>query len=316
MHVKFILLMPITMATSSSSLSVSAQPKPKLRRYLIARHGETNFNKEMREQGTLDTPILTFDGISQAAGLGVYVARRQAGLSNANDNSDEEAEAVASPPITRTWCSPMTRCRQTYAAVSGCCSGQQQKQLSSPFPNPTIHTNLREIELCEWQGRLTQEIIEQDSENWDTFLNDPHLLRLDNGKFAPVLDCWERGLSNWNDVRLDAVATADDLSVGANSNDDNNDPEEEGATFIMCHGGMGQCMLLQALGININMFRKSSRYAFTNCGCIEVEWADGEECSRRWRRVHPMVTEWQLTSVTQRMEKGGDLHDVAETSSL
>eukprot|EP00571_Detonula_confervacea_P014439 CAMPEP_0172306060 /NCGR_PEP_ID=MMETSP1058-20130122/7208_1 /TAXON_ID=83371 /ORGANISM="Detonula confervacea, Strain CCMP 353" /LENGTH=282 /DNA_ID=CAMNT_0013017831 /DNA_START=154 /DNA_END=999 /DNA_ORIENTATION=+ len=282
------------MATSSSSLSVSAEPK--LRRYLIARHGETNFNKEMREQGTLDTPVLTFDGISQAAGLGVYVARRQA--DGDIDNDGEAAAAAESPPISRTWCSPMIRCCQSYAAVSGCCSspsfyndGQQQQTQQPTLPNPTILSNLREIDLREWQGQLTQEIKEKDSENWNTFLNDPQLLRLDNGKFAPVLDCWERGLSNWNDIRLDAAAAAA-AATETNNNNDNNNDKEEGATFIMCHGGMGQCMLLQALGINVNMFRKSTRFAFDNCGCVEVEWADGEECSRRWRRVHPMGTEW------------------------
>ena len=59
----------------------------KLRRYLIARHGETNYNKERRVQGTSDASVLTLDGISQASSLGVYIARRQAGELLESDGS-------------------------------------------------------------------------------------------------------------------------------------------------------------------------------------------------------------------------------------
>jgi len=285
---------------TSSSQTAPPQTKPKLRRYLIARHGETNFNKEGREQGTLDTSVLTFDGISQAAALGVYIARRQAG--EEKDGSAVGGAAAISakaPAITRTWCSPMTRCRQTYAAISGCTSSY-----SRPLPNPTVRLDLREIDLSEWQGRLTREIMEQDSDNWNTFKKNPKMLRLDSGRFAPVLDCWERGLANWNAIRSDArAAGTEKSSSGSKVTDTQHDHPKEGeedgecdVIFIMCHGGMGQCMLLQSLGIDVDMFRKSRDYAFDNCGCVEIEWADGEKCATRWRRVHPVATEWQSTS--------------------
>lgn len=280
MALRIVLLLCSLMTATSFSSSTPG----KLRRYLIARHGETNFNKERREQGTLDTSVLSFDGISQAAGLGVYIARRQAGEVK-EDTGGDGASVVASLPIARTWSSPMTRCRQTYAAVSGCSSSY-----GHPLPNPTIQSDLREIELCEWQGRLTQDIAEQDSENWNIFLNNPSMLRLDNGRFAPVLDCWERGLENWKAVLSDAASEERE--------------GERSVIFIMCHGGMGQCMLLQSLGVDIDMFRKSSDYGFDNAGCIEIEWADGEELSRRWRRVHPRVTDWQSSSESQRVAEG------------
>ena len=102
----------------TQQLPPSSKQNKKIRRYLIARHGETNYNKERRVQGTSDKSILTLDGISQASALGVYLYCRQAGevLDN-NDGADNNAsvgEEVA-PPITRTWCSPLTRCKQTYA---------------------------------------------------------------------------------------------------------------------------------------------------------------------------------------------------------
>ncbi|KAL7530429.1 hypothetical protein ACHAXR_003495 [Thalassiosira sp. AJA248-18] len=282
--------------------------KSKLRRYLIARHGETNFNKERRVQGTLDTAcVLTLDGISQAAALGVYVARRQAGEApddaddhdgggDANNNTtDKKLSPSSAPAIARTWCSPLTRCRQTYAAISGCCCSSSSKV--PPLPNPLIHNDLREIEFLHWQGRLRKEIIEQDSENWNVFKSDPKMLRLNNNdkdgtSFAPVVDCWERGMKCWNDIRSRAAVDAAD------------------AIFIMCHGAIGQCMLLQALGLDIEMYGKSRRYSFDNCECIEFEWADDEDdkketCAIRWRRVHPVGSKWQFTSASRAMAMGG-----------
>lgn len=44
--------------------SASAVTAP---RYFLARHGQTNFNKEGRIQGTLDTSVLTLDGIAQVS---------------------------------------------------------------------------------------------------------------------------------------------------------------------------------------------------------------------------------------------------------
>lgn len=93
--------------------------QPKLRRYLIARHGETNYNKERRVQGTVDEPCtLTLNGITQAKSLGVYIAKRISGKVQDGDKADNDI----APPITQAWCSPLTRCKQTYAAISEVCS--------------------------------------------------------------------------------------------------------------------------------------------------------------------------------------------------
>jgi len=117
--------------------------QPKLRRYLIARHGETNYNKERRVQGTVDEPCtLTLDGISQAKSLGMYIAKRLNGEMPDGDNR-------RGPTIIKTWCSPLTRCKQTYATISEVCStytNTNESSTRSTLPTPTIHNNLHEIE--------------------------------------------------------------------------------------------------------------------------------------------------------------------------
>ena len=66
----------VTAASAMSSLATG--PSAAARRFLLARHGETNFNAEGRIQGTLDSSQLTLRGIGQAAGLGHYVATHEA----------------------------------------------------------------------------------------------------------------------------------------------------------------------------------------------------------------------------------------------
>eukprot|EP00804_Cyclotella_cryptica_P020975 CCRYP_009297-RA/>CCRYP_009297-RA protein AED:0.41 eAED:0.47 QI:0/-1/0/1/-1/1/1/0/122 len=108
-------------ATTTTSNKPS---QPKLSRFLLARHGETNYNKEHRIQGTLDDGMfLNYDGIAQASTLGMYVAGRQlvsptkdVDVSPDNDAGGSDRSSIESP-MTRTYCSPMQRCRQTYAAV-------------------------------------------------------------------------------------------------------------------------------------------------------------------------------------------------------
>jgi broad specificity phosphatase PhoE len=227
----------------------------KVRRFIIGRHGETDFNAERRVQGTSNDSILTNKGISQAAALGIYISKSEA--------------------ITRTFCSPLQRCRQTYAKISECCSDN-----GNPLPEPTILENLKEIELKEWQGRLRNDIMVEDKTNWEIFKANPCDLRLQDGSFAPVLDCFQRAISNWDVIRADAASNSADV------------------IFIMCHGAIGQCMLLQALGLDKKEYGKSRRYALDNCECFEVEFeTDESEHSSRWRRIDTSqaVSDWLST---------------------
>ena len=140
------------------------------------------------------------------------------------------------------------------------------------------------------------------------FKKDPKQLRLGSDKsFAPVLDCWERGMKNWNVMRSDAANEGGLPSSSTKAREELEESKQEGsgAIFIMTHGAIGQCMLLLALGLSIEMYGKSRKYSFDNCECIEIEWADGDEHSTRWRRVHPVATKWECTSASQQMASGG-----------
>ena len=86
-------------AAVTITLTMALEPPQGAQRFLIARHGETNFNAEGRIQGTLDTSVLTARGVRQAEELGCYIA-------------DEELARIA-----KVWVSPMTRARQTLDIV-------------------------------------------------------------------------------------------------------------------------------------------------------------------------------------------------------
>ena len=90
-------------AAVTITLTMALEPPQNAQRFLIARHGETNFNAEGRIQGTLDTSVLTARGVRQAQELGCYIA-------------DEELARIA-----KVWVSPMTRARQTLACIEEAC---------------------------------------------------------------------------------------------------------------------------------------------------------------------------------------------------
>lgn len=247
------------MERKSKEQYTDANMSHRSRRFIVARHGETDFNRERRVQGTSNESVLTDKGVSQAKALGVYISKRGT--------------------VARTFCSPLSRCRQSYAEISGICAAN-----NNPLPDPTILDNLEEIDLKEWQGRLRNDIMIEDKTNWDIFRANPCDLRLQNGTFAPVLDCFERAISNWNVIRSDAASNSADV------------------TFIMCHGAIGQCMLLQALGLDKKEYGKSRGYALDNCECFEVEFeSDESEYSSRWRRIDSSQTAsgWKSTYASQ-----------------
>ena len=64
-------------AAATITLTMALEPPQNAQRFLIARHGETNFNAEGRIQGTLDTSVLTARGVRQAEELGCYIAQER-----------------------------------------------------------------------------------------------------------------------------------------------------------------------------------------------------------------------------------------------
>jgi broad specificity phosphatase PhoE len=92
---------------------------------LLARHGETDWNRERRWQGHADLPLND-------------LGRRQAA---------ELAEAVAGRGIDALYSSDLARARETAAIVG--------ERLALPV---SVDPELREIDVGEWSGLMTPEI--------------------------------------------------------------------------------------------------------------------------------------------------------------
>ena len=93
-----------------------------------------------------------------------------------------------------------------------------------------------------------------------------------------MLDCWERAWRCWDAVRSDAREA------------------DAGIIFVMCHGGIGKMMVMQALGIDVDEYASRGELAFENAGAFAVEWKDGDDKATRWRKVHPGETCWESVS--------------------
>jgi phosphoserine phosphatase len=116
-----------------------------LRRIHLIRHGETNWNKEKRAQGQMES-VLTRDGISQAEAL-------RSKLKNSG--------------ISRVYCSSSVRTRQTAEI------------LFADSPVPIVYCDqLREIHMGSWEGRLYSELQASDPEQFFAFWNQPDAFNL------------------------------------------------------------------------------------------------------------------------------------------
>jgi probable phosphoglycerate mutase len=113
---------------------------PVVQRVHLIRHGETNWNKEKRAQGQMES-ILTNEGIAQARIL----------RSRLNDSG-----------ISKVYCSSSVRARQTAQI------------LFEDWPEPIIYCDqLREICMGCWEGRLYSDIQEADPASFFAFWNQP-----------------------------------------------------------------------------------------------------------------------------------------------
>ena len=176
---------PMRIAAVTITLTMALEPPQGAQRFLIARHGETNFNAEGRIQGTLDTSVLTARGVLQAEELGCYIA-------------EEELARVA-----KVWVSPMTRARQTLACIEAACG--------TLLPEAVVRDDLREIELHTWEGKLKSEVMDT---GWARWKADPASFIMDDGA-RPLPDLWERAVGNWVALRREAPPCSLVVSHGA-----------------------------------------------------------------------------------------------------
>ena len=109
-------------------------------RLVLIRHGETDWNREERWQGQTDVP-LNSAGRAQVSAL---------------------AESMRGRPLDAIYSSDLLRASQTAEAVS--------EATGAPL---TLDPRLREIDLGEWQGMLSEEIRSRDGGLVDMFFQDP-----------------------------------------------------------------------------------------------------------------------------------------------
>lgn len=125
-----------------------------VRRIHMIRHGETNWNREKRAQGQMES-VLTSEGMAQASAL---------------------STKIQSLGIGDVYCSSSVRTRQTAEILFA------DSELTVQYCD-----QLREIYMGPWEGLLYKDIREQDAEQFDAFWERPHLFNLPGAEtFANV----------------------------------------------------------------------------------------------------------------------------------
>lgn len=156
-------------------LSTSAEISPS--RVLLVRHGETNFNKAGRIQGTLESQ-LTELGRTQAGEVGAWLAAAHAGT------------------IDRVVVSPKARTRATLDEIEASFAAAGAPAL----PSREVRPDLRELELTHWEGQYRKDIALNDADQWRLWKSRPEKLVFPSGH-APVPHLWERTASEWAHLR-------------------------------------------------------------------------------------------------------------------
>ncbi|HLG80536.1 MAG TPA: histidine phosphatase family protein [Bradyrhizobium sp.] len=148
------------------------------------RHGETDWNKAGRLQGTLDIPLNAL-GREQA----VHAGRLLGGLL-ARDGRDKDALPFVA--------SPLGRARMTMELA--------REQLRLPPSDYALDDRLREIGYGTWEGRTLAEAEAQDPELYARRLQDKWRVGAPGGE--TYLDVQRRMQAWYDDLRTDTVTVA------------------------------------------------------------------------------------------------------------
>jgi probable phosphoglycerate mutase len=116
----------------------------------VARHGETDWNREGRYQGRLDSSRLTALGVEQARAL---------------------ATALRDRRIERIVCSPLQRCAQTAEAIAA--------ELRLPV---VADDRLIEIGHGTWEGQMRWQIERSEPERFRSWRSHPETVHFENGE--------------------------------------------------------------------------------------------------------------------------------------
>jgi phosphoserine phosphatase len=147
------------------------QPLPEVKstqgpRFLIVRHGETDWNRAGRFQGQIDVP-LNDHGRSQAAGA---------------------RDFLKDVPIDFAFTSPMLRPKETAEIILA----------AHPAVKLQTNADLQEISHGLWEGKLEAEIAvdyAQELEDWRT---KPETVQMPEGE--NLQDVWQRAGAAWQDI--------------------------------------------------------------------------------------------------------------------
>lgn len=118
---------------------------------LLARHGETESNRERRFQGQLDVP-LSDAGREQAHALA-------------------EKAAAEARPIAALYTSPLARAAETAAIVG-------ERLGLEPRPDE----RLKEIDVGDWERRLKDDVRREEPEAWAAFMRAGEDFRFPGGE--------------------------------------------------------------------------------------------------------------------------------------
>jgi phosphoserine phosphatase len=154
-------------------------PKPRTNkgpRFLLVRHGETDWNRQQRFQGQIDVP-LNAQGRIQA---------------------QQAADFLATVPIDRAISSPMLRPKETAELILQ----------AHPALSLELDDNLREISHGLWEGKLEAEIEQAfpgELQQWKTA---PETVQMPEGE--NLQQVWQRAVAAWNAMLDSTPASSDD----------------------------------------------------------------------------------------------------------
>ena len=187
-------------------------------RWLLLRHGQTNFNADGRVQGSSDASRLSDEGQRQARAVGAFLKTLE---------------------IDKVYVSPLARAKQTLQHAEDVAG----KQFAS---SKAVIDDLREVDLHEWEGLYKQKIRQQWPEIYSQWRGDnPADFRLESGAY-PIRELWERASGVWQQILDEAAAEGggDMPLLGTRT------------SLLTGHNGINQALLAVALGLGCEYFRK------------------------------------------------------------
>jgi phosphoserine phosphatase len=205
------------------------EDRPLATRVILVRHGETSFNLEGRVQGHIDVSTLTEKGLAEALLVG---------------------EALEGISLQAFYHSPLRRAKQTAQTILKVLSEAGQS-----VPIPQVDENLIEISLPEWEGKLFEEIKQQDPERYQAWHQAPHTLNMIQGNgaaeaFCPVLSLFEQAKQFWTNLL----------------------PKHPSQTvLIVAHSGINRSLIATALGLGPDRYTTLQQ---ANCNISVLNFAD------------------------------------------